>query len=277
MIMKKKNSLYENLNLAKAEPAATAEDANKLGLSHVGFGRYHDPKTNQVTHIAQNDRLVPIKKAVKTNTYRQTSTDDFANLADVLAPEVEQTHSTLTATYTPEKYDDAELDALYTFTESAYDAINEKLATLPLDITAKDIAPNSPDDTLPSLISALDSIMKKSRTPQEFIVYADLGDSIDLSVLEAGRAFRFKGFRSTTLNMNNLFLEGVTKLNILQIKVKKNARGIYVADFSPTPEDQEFILPRGARIEVVTRSSKLIGSSEQGYIEINYVDCTTKG
>lgn len=273
----KRKTIHENLNIAKSEPTETAEDAAELGVSHVGFGRYQDPKTNQITHINQNNRLVPMKKAVKTNTYKQTSANDFGNLADTLAPDVENLHATLTQSYAPDSYDDSELDAIYSFTQDAHDAVNEKLSALPLDIPAKDIAPESPDDPVPNLVSSLDTVMKKSRAPQEFVCYVDIGDSIDLRNLQAGRSFRFKGFRGATINLSNLLQPGITSLNVLQIKVKKNAKGIYVSDFSPTPEDQEFVLPRGAKIDVITQSNKLIGSSDQGYIEINYVDCVTKG
>jgi hypothetical protein len=73
--MKKfKDFLSEDLSGALVEPQSNAsKQAKQLGLTYVGFGRYEDPKTRQITHIVQNDRLVPFSKAVKTNTFHQSN------------------------------------------------------------------------------------------------------------------------------------------------------------------------------------------------------------
>ena len=279
MMMKKITFLNENLNVSKSEPSATAQEAKRLGLVYVGFGRYEDPKTNQITHIVQNNRLVPFRKAVKTNTYKQSGGSDFESYQQTMAPEIEQLQSVLTNHYTPEKYDDAELDALYSFTQEAYDTVNDRLSSLPLDISAKDIMPQSSDDPVPQIIEQMDSVIKKSRTPQEFVVYTKVGEDYNFSNFEPGKSFRFKGFRSTTIAMSNLIAEdpSAQKMAVLQIRVKKNTKGIYAADFSANPNDQEFILPRGAKIDVVAGPSKIVGGNQGSNLEIIYLDCVTKG
>ena len=46
--------------------SAAAEKARKLGLVHVGFGRYADPKSKKVTHASRDGKLV--KLVAKTST-----------------------------------------------------------------------------------------------------------------------------------------------------------------------------------------------------------------
>ena len=50
-----------------AEASAAAKKAQKLGLVHVGFGRYADPKSKKVTHASRNGTLVKLV-AKKTTT-----------------------------------------------------------------------------------------------------------------------------------------------------------------------------------------------------------------
>lgn len=47
--------------------SAAAEKARKLGLVHVGFGRYADPKSKKVTHASRDGKLVKLvaKKSTK--------------------------------------------------------------------------------------------------------------------------------------------------------------------------------------------------------------------
>lgn len=39
------------------------EEAKRLGLKHLGWGRYADPHTGTVTHVSNNGKLVPIERA----------------------------------------------------------------------------------------------------------------------------------------------------------------------------------------------------------------------
>lgn len=280
--------ITENLNYAKAEPASqAAQQAKKLGLSYVGFGRYVDPKNQQVTHIAQNDKLVPFNRAVKSNTFQTQNADDYGNFNAIMLPQTQEMHQFLTQTYSPEKYDDRELDAIYYFTTTGYYDVNNRLASLPAGVSANKIERTTPDDSMPEMIAALDSAMKKVRVPQDFVTYTKLSPDIDINNLQPGMSFKFKGYRDTSINLDSILsypsqkmgASGRNQIVILQLNVKKNSRGMYAADFSPNADDCEFILPRSTKLEIVTGPLNLVGSdaiSGDMNLEVLYFDCQVK-
>lgn len=272
-------TIVEDLNYAAQEPSSEAAvQAKRMGLAYVGFGRYEDPKTNQVTHIVQNHKLVPFRKAVKTNEYRGQQADDIGSFINVLSPEVQEVNDLLNQAFPPQNYDETELNAIQEFTSGAYANINDMLATLPAGISAKKIQPTGPDDNSPAIIAALDSAIKKSRSPTDFIAYA----KIDMDIagnLAAGQAFKFKGFRSTSVNLANVLPPGEDQAMLLQINVRKNAHGLYTANYSQNPDELEFILPRGAKIEVLEGPTRLVGSDAQlggKNKQITFFNCQTK-
>jgi hypothetical protein len=281
-------NINENLNLAKIEPTSpAAKQAKSLNLQYVGFGRYVDPKTQQVTHIVQNDKLVPFNKAVKSNTFQTQNADDYGNFNNAMLPIVQQTHKDLTKAYGPEKYDDRELDAIYYFTSTGYYDINNRLSSLPAGVPANKIEKTSPDDNMPEVIASLDSAIKKIRIPQDVTVYTKLSGDIDINSLQPGMSFKFKGFRDTTTNLGSILANssqqtgqsGRNQIAILQITVKKNSKGMYAADFSPNADDCEFILPRGAKIQIIGGPSNLVGSDAMSgsmNLEVLYFDCQAK-
>lgn len=281
--------INEDLNrlLQQDDASQSAKQAASLGLKYVGFGRYVDPKTNQVTHIVQNERLVPFNRAVRSNTFKAQSADDYGTYNAAVAPEVEQLHQFMTQAYAPEKYDDRELDAIYAFTSGRYHDINNRLASVPSDVPANKIERTSPDDTMPEMIASLDSAMKKNRVPLDFIVYTKIGPDYNINDFQPGVSFKFKGYRDTTTNMNALLAQsqqevgasGRNQIALMQILVKKNSKGIYAADFSSNPEDYEFILPRGTKVEILNGPSNLVGSdaiSGNMNLEVLYFDCQVK-
>lgn len=279
-------ALREDLNQLKVEPSTNAaKQAKQLGLVYVGFGRYEDPKIQQITHIVQNDKLIPFKRAVRTNTFRQNSTDDIGTYNQVMAPETQQIHEFLTAHYTPDKYDDKELDAIYTFTNGGYIDINNRLASLPAGIPANKIEPSSVDDPLPDFVASLDSALKKSRVPVDLMVYTNV---VTQNPLQPGSTFLFKGYRDTSIDVGpvinyadktNIGYSGRPTVNILQLQLKKNSKGLYAADYSANAADTEFILPRAAQVTVLSGPNKVVGSdamSQNLNLEIMYYDCTVK-
>lgn len=272
-------TIVEDLNYANIEPSNTAADqAAQLGLVYVGFGRYEDPKSGQVTHIVQNDTLIPYKKAVKTNTYKSSSSDDIGKLYGTVSPDVEDLMNSLSAAQPVSLYDENEINAIQFFIGGGYSEVNEKLATLPVAIPSKDIQPDGPGDDLPDIISALDSAIKKSRAPEEYIAYVGL-DLDSTEGITPGKTFRFKSFRNASVNLQSVIDPEETKNFVLQIRVKKNARGLYTGELSETPEEGEILLPRGAKIEVISGPTKLVGSDGDlgGYNRtIYYYDCVTK-
>lgn len=280
--------LNEDLNFARMDPSEkAAKQAKQKGLDHVGFGRYQDPKVGQITHISQNDSLTPYKRAVRTNTFKSQNVDDFGEFSNALMDVVQGLHDVLIQTYTPEMYDDRELDAIFNFTSGQYVDVNNRLSLLPADIPAAKIEPESPDDPLPDIIAYMDSAIKKSRAPQDFMVYTSVDVDPDFFDISPGMTFKFKSFRSTSINLSSV-VNSVNKevgpsgrktIAILQIRVRKNSKGIYAADFSSVPEDNEFILPRGAKVEIIDGPSTLVGSdasSQNMNLEVIYFDCIMK-
>lgn len=282
-------NIREDLNQIKAEPTSNAaKQAKQQGLAYVGFGRYEDPKTQQITHIVQNDRLIPFKRAVRTNTFGANNTDDIGTYNQIMAPQTQQMHEYLTAHYTPDKYDDKELDAIYTYTNGAYVDINNRLSLLPAGVPANKIEPNAVDDPLPDMIASLDSALKKSRLPADMLVYTNIGSSYSPDNLQQGTTFLFKGYRDTSIDVGNVINNadksnigpsGRPQLNVLQLRLKKNSKGLYAADYSANGADTEFILPRATKVTIASGPNKLVGSdamSQNLNLEVMYYDCIVK-
>lgn len=252
-----------------------AEQAKNLGLKYVGFGRYEDPKTQQVTYIVQNDRLVPFNKAVKTNSYVQQSGDDFGKLSKELNSGLQDTITKMMTAYKPEKYDDDELEALKQYTDTSYEAVNAVLSSLPPGIPAYKIQPLTPTDNTPDIIQALDRALDKSKLPVPIITYVPLQSGLDL---RKAKSIGFKSFRSTTLSLQTALDElgqGSGGGTVLQISMDKGSKGMYVDDFSSTPGKGEFLLPRGSQIKIVDGPNKLVGTYQtaDNMLEVYFYNC----
>jgi len=266
-----------------SQPANTtgteaAKQAEQLGLNYVGFGRYADPATGQVAYIVQNGRLVPFNKAVKTNSYVQQSGDDYGNLAKEQKVVVQQDMADLQSAYMPEKFSDGELDAIKLYTDANHDAVNTLLASLPTGIAAKDIQPLSPNDNTPDIIAAMDSAMKKVKTPKDLTLYAILGGDVDPNALKPGVKISTKGYRSTTINMETAISEIAPDIgagNVLQISLAKGSMGLYADDFSAQPGQGEFILPRGTQYKITAGPTKMIGTyrSPDNILDVSFYSC----
>ena len=296
-----KKNINEDLKQLKVEQSVTAaKQAKKLGLSYVGFGRYIDPKTNQVTHIVLNDKLTVFNRAVKTNTFQTNNSDDYGNYGAFVAPELEQIHALMTSTYTPDKYDDNELDAIYAYTNNvastggssptggSYADINLRLTSVPTGTPAIKIEKTSLQDTIPEFVETMDSAMKKVRCPIDFMAYTSLSSDFNIDDFQPGRVLKFKGYRNTSINLNavlnavqskNTGSGGRPQVIVLQLIIPKNSRGVYAADFSPNAAYGEFILPRGTVIEVMRQADVIVGSdaiSNSLNLEVLYLDCKVK-
>ncbi len=263
--------LSEDLGGALVEPqSVSSQQAKKLGLSYVGFGRYQDPNTQQTTHITQNDRLVPFNKAVKTNKFKQENADDYGRYINNLRPEIEQNHTDLGQYYVPENYDERELSAIESYTGGTYIDINNKLSSLPTGVPANQIQADYVEDMLPSIIEALDSALNKVVAPKDFLTYVSLGQNYSPMDFSPKQIFRFKGFRSTSLdpgvalNFANSASQQIPsgQTIMLQILIKKGTPGMYVDDYSASPGEAEFLLPRGSAIRITNGPNKLVGSNK---------------
>jgi hypothetical protein len=284
--MKKFNDfIKEDLNGALIEPkSASAAAAKKLGLQYVGFGRYEDPNTQQITHIVQNDRLVPFSKASKTATFKKQSSDDYGSYVKGLMPEIDQHNSDLTKYYVPETYTEDELDAVESYTGNDFLEMNDKLYSLPTGIPAEKIQPEFDGDDVPDRIADLDSALERVRSPKDFITYTGLSTELSAEDFIPGKKFRFKGYRSTSINPN-IALNYNSRVNkdlqrkqtvMLQIRVPKGSNGLFVEDFSANPGESEFLLPRGSKVKIVGGPNKLVGSNAytgDSGLEVLYFDC----
>lgn len=285
-----KKHIRENLNNLQAEPSSSAAaEAKKRGLKYAGFGRYEDPKTNQVTHIVLNGALTPFNRAVKTNQFRNTQSDDLGVYSQMLTPQIDEIHNTLVKAYPPERYDDMELNTLNAFTAGEHVEVNKRLSNMPAGVPVSKIEPQSIDDPYPDMIASLDSAIKKGRTPAPFLSYTKMHPDFDPSELTVGATFHFKGFRTTSLNPVSVITSsensridpnsGRNSVILLQMNIPKNAKGIYASDYSATPTDYEFIMHRGAKVQIASEFKKLIGSdglAKQLNLEIYYADCAVK-
>ena len=273
----KKFSQYivEDLNdelTPNIEQSEAAQQAATMGLQYVGFGRYEDPATGQIAYIVQNNKLMPYSKAVKTNTYAAQNGDDFGALAQSKTPQMQQDINVLTGAYSPEDYEDDELDAIKNFTGGAYEQVNNKLSQLPAGIPSPKIQPDGPDDLSPQMIASLDNVMSKSTAPINFYTYVTLGD--DVPDIDTGTDLKFKGFRSTTLDIGTALSEVQTNQAVLlQLLIEQGDQGLFADDFSATPGQSEFILPRGARVQVLDGPHKLRGSSANGDMTVYFYNC----
>lgn len=281
--------ILEDLNQVGQEPDTPAsKQAKKLGLAYVGFGRYMDPESQQVTHLVQDGKLTPFNRAVRTNSFLAHGQDDTGLLGAITQPENDELHNILLKHYSAAKYDDRELDAIHHFTDLGHIDINRRLGLLPADIHPKKIERQAPDDPLPDIIGSLDSAVKRGRAPQDFITYSKLHDDMDLKALKPGSEFKFKGFRNTSISLptvlnssdkTKLGSGGRPVVSLLQMNIKKHTRGLYASDYSPTPDDREFILPRGAHVRIVDGPKMLVGSDGPSGImnlQIQYYNAEVK-
>jgi hypothetical protein len=284
--MKKFNQyMSEDFGAALAEPSSVAaSQAKKLNLQYVGFGRYEDPKTQQITHIVQNDKLVPFNKAVKSNTYKTQNADDYGNYVKQQMPDLENIHNAMANYYAADNYTPEELQAIQEYTGTDYFDINEKLYSLPTDTKADQIQPEYDGDPIPDQVKNLDNALNKMKAPYDILVYVGLGTEYDITNFVPGKSFKFKGYRSTTLNPN-IALNYNSRVNktairqqtvMLQIKVKKGSKGMFVDDFSANSGESEYLLSRGSKIKIVNGPNKLVGSNAftgSNGLEVLYFDC----
>lgn len=272
-----KEELTNALLVPKKSPAA--QEAASLGLQYVGFGRYEDPNSGQVTHIVQNDKLVPFSRAVRTNTYQTHSADDFGTYLNALAPDLDKDLTALSKAFTPDKYSEEEIDAIKKYTDTGYYNVSSILNKLPMGIMGKQIQPANISDETPKLIQAMDDAMERTKVPVDLIGYISLSQDLDTNMIGAGRKIGFKSYRSTTLAMNTL-LDQYTKSGsgggvVLQVLIPKGSSGLYADDFSANPGEREFILPRSSSIEVLSGPNKLSGTymSADNNLQVHFFNC----
>lgn len=272
--MKKFNQFVkEDLNGALVEPqSAASAEASRLGLVYVGFGRYENPQTQQITHIVVNGKLVPYTKAIKTNSFKQTSGADLSTYVNDMSADLQPLQDVLLKHYSDIGYTGDELAAVQQYTQGSDFAINNRLWQLPVGIPADQIQPAYDGDTIPQTVASLDNALMKSQTPTDLLTYIALPKDFDITSINQGSNITFKGYRSSTLNPS-LAVEGAgaaqelgnfdlrRKTFMLQLKVPKGSSGMYVDDYSANPGESEFLLPRGSTVTISSTPKKLVAGN----------------
>lgn len=272
-----KEDLTNALIIPDKSPAA--QQAAQMGLVYVGFGRYEDPATGQVAYIVQNEKLVPFGKAIRTNSYQATNSDDFGNFIQYLQPQVEEDVAKLMNTYMPEDYSEEELDAIKQFTDTGYYNVNSLLNSLPPNIMTKQIQPTSLSDNSPQIIQALDTALARNKLPKEIVGYATLSSDVDSGSIAPNSMVLFKGYRSTTLDISTILNKFTEDGNgggvVFQILMPKGSGGMYLDDFSSNPGESEYLLPRSSTIKIVSGPNKLSGTyqSPDNNLSIVFYSC----
>jgi hypothetical protein len=109
-------------------------------------------------------------------------------------------------------------------------------------------------------IGNMDSLLDKSHIPKNATVYSGLSQRYKPEDFPVGKVYNYKGFLSTTLNPRTA--RGFTELRsidggsnrqrmVLELKVKKGQKGMYVGGISVHDDEYENILPRNTKLKVI--------------------------
>lgn len=260
--MKKYNEfMTEDLNNFLDDPSEeAASSAERLGLKHVGFGKYEDKKGN-ISHRLVNGKLTSNDKA-KHSRSASGSNNTLESITKAFGKQTKEIHSTLISTYVPDAYTDEELDSIKAYTDRAYVDINAELTNIE----------NADNEEILYYIENLDTALSKIKTPIGFHVYVCMDmDGLSKKFVE-GDIITLNGFRSTSIDPKTIVdsLSDAVMPAILQILVPINSDGMYIEDYSVSPDEYEFLLPRGSTIRIDEGPNKI--SADDG--DLVFFDCT---
>ena len=268
----------------KSEPSSNAsKEARRLGLIYMGFGRYADNK-GQIAYIVDNDRLVPFKrqeevqkmysktvtpttaqpKAVKGQPQKPDKTKiakDEANFyssvlnrrtkEDAVILKQKDKESTAVAKelskyYTPNNFDEQELNAIAAYSNGDYESINRYLYKGHDD----NVTPEQ-DEYINNIIQSIDSAFEGTQAPFPYTIYAGLSQRYSPKSFQLGGEYMFRGYTSASLNYG-VAIGGLDGGNVLlQIEVSKGQKALYTDSLVGT-QDMETLLPRGSKIQVIS-------------------------
>jgi hypothetical protein len=250
--------INEDLNAILADPdEQTGAAAKRMGVKHVGFGKYAD-KTGNITHKAVNGKLTSVDKASMTNS-SASSNASLTALTKTFGKQTKEIHNLLINTYVPDAYSNEELESIKTYTDRAYVDINDSLSNIE----------NADNDQLAYYVQNIDSALAKGQTPAPFNIFFILeGDA----QFEPGNVIMLYGFRSGTINPDVAIQHSKTSTMpiIMQVAVPMKSPGMYIEDYSVSPEEYEFVLARGSTIRI-DAGPKTIAADDG---EITFYSCT---
>jgi hypothetical protein len=278
-MLKYEDYLAENLmqNVVSEPSSEASAEAKKLGLTYLGFGRYSD-QTGQVAYTVQRGRLVPFKHgedlanmmtkahegAKDANTAKaqietaQKAAKLSAQVQNRDAKALKQTekdaarnNKMLQSVYLPQNYAPEEIQALADYTDNMYQPVNNYLYKGFDDMTDPQTI-----EAVHNTMALMDGMIDKSVSPMQYTVYTGLSARYNPQDFRPGKSYVFKGYTSCSLDYNiTLDLYGQTQQsprNILQIDVQKGHKALYVDSLTGSTSDQEVILPRGSKIEILS-------------------------
>lgn len=249
----------------------TADEAKKLNLTYIGFGRYADAQ-GQYAYKVKGNQLVPVDKSMQAPP--APSTADVHPIFASMKKDNQKVHSMLSKHYKPSNYSGDELKAIKDFTSGAWADVNEILNQLPAGVSPGHIDLQPEEEDYLDLIETLDNALLKGVAPKDFYTYVALGPNIDAKGMKAGSSFTFKGYKSTSVMMDNVLtgmsdhVEQTGDLTVLQIKVPEGSPGMYLDSFSVNANENEFLLPRAATIAINSNGEKVSDD-----VNLTYFDC----
>ena len=154
--------------------------------------------------------------------------------------------------YQPDMFGDDELQALTDYTDETYGPINRYLYKGHDD----GVTPEQ-DQQITSAISAMDSAFEETQAPFDYTVYSGLSSRYTPDKIQVKGEYLFRGYVSASLDFNTA-IGGFADVGnsdqpvVLQIEVKRGQKSIYMDAISSHPGEQETLLPRGSKVQVVS-------------------------
>lgn len=250
--------------------------AEKLGLTYVGFGRFADNQ-GTVTYMVNKNKLVPyenqqdayanynkasmggnnekaaeLKKQADEYTdilYDRTEADQKAISSE--SQMIMQVDAALKQYYNQSMFDSMEINTILDFITADFEPLNLYLYQGFDPGTDQQTA-----DNMTQAISELDTLIEDSQAPFNYSVYTCLSPRYNPSDIKAGETYLFRGYISTSLDYN-VCIEAAIKemqaqsITLLQIDLMQGQRSIYTEAFTESGE-LETILPRGLKIGIVS-------------------------
>lgn len=144
---------------------------------------------------------------------------------------------------------DQERDDFVEYTAGQYKDINSMLRG--------ETAPSSDyDNRLMDRANRLESVLDKTETPEDWIVYR--GGKIPPDAMQTGTVFTDNGFISTSRSegMAREFLPKSGNAAIFEILVPRGTHAAYIRQYSHNPSEYEMIIQRGTSFRVVSSEKR---------------------
>jgi hypothetical protein len=199
------------------------------------------------------DKMEQMKQEIKfyDGASKSRGSED-KKLLKQLSADVKAVDKELIKFYQPGMFDDNEMSALEDYTADGFGPINRYLYKGIDDDTHPDDVPY-----LENTVEALDSAFEETQAPFDYTVYSGLSERYSANKFAVGGEYIFRGYVSSSLDFNTA-IGGFADVGasdqsvVLQIEIKKGQKSIYVDAVSANAGEQETLLPRGSKIQIVS-------------------------